>query len=44
MKEEIIRVVIVGTICIVIWTIAKEIIGFESTAIIALATIYARTK
>lgn len=40
MKEKIIKTVIIGSVCTLVWTILSKFIGFESTVIIALAAIY----
>ena len=44
MKDRILKIVIVGSLCATGWNILYAFIGFEYTVIIALATIYANQK
>ncbi len=44
MKDRILKTVIVGSFCVLGWTVLSKFIGFESTVIIALATIYVNQK
>ena len=44
MKERVITIVIVASITIVGWTVLKSMVGFETTVLVALATIFASQK
>lgn len=40
MKNRTLKTVIIGAMMLVLWMIASEYIGFETTVLVALATIY----
>lgn len=44
MKERVITIVIVASITIVGWTILKSMVGFETTVLVALTSIFASQK
>jgi len=44
MKREVIKIVILASVIVAVWTILKSIVGFETTVIVALATIFASQK
>jgi hypothetical protein len=44
MKDKTVVNIIMVVICFTVWTILSKYVGFESTVLIALATIYVTQK